>query len=355
MSKIQILDSSSKITISVLLLLLFSFLLVIFFINTYSSEVENNKDAFFKQTFGLGEKKIFLIGSSQTAQINESFIQKSFLNSNSNYKIYNLGYGEDSPNSRSQYVDDIISTQPEIIVYGLGFRDFAKPTWINTAEQSCNDWESQRTCQERNFLPEPEKIFLELKRDIGTYLEFDFENFKYPRIITKTITGKLISSSNEYKTTEYGGTETKPFWPSFDYLGTKRSGEELKELYERQCSRNDRRCATSYETINPSIVNQEIVALKEIIKKFQENEIKIIVFSTPHNDYYLDSLGQVEIQNFELILSMIRDEFNIPVYELHQKYVNDDIWYDNSHVALGNEDITYNLDIGQIILEETKN
>ena len=102
-------------------------------------------------------------------------------------------------------------------------------------------------------------------------------------------------------------------------------------------------------------MNQEIVALKEIIKKFQENEIKIIVFSTPHNDYYLDSLGQVEIQNFELILSMIRDEFNIPVYELHQKYVNDDIWYDNSHVALGNEDITYNLDIGQIILEETKN
>jgi len=342
LSKIEVSNSNFKITISVGILVALSFLLVIFFMNTYNSEIPNNKDAFFQQSFDPKEKRIFLIGSSQTAQINENFIQKHIFEIDSEYKIYNLGYGEDAPERRLQHVNKIILAKPEIIIYGLGFRDFAEATWKSNIIESENN----------NFFPEPEKYFLEFKKNVGLFFEFDFENFKYPRVIMKNLLHKIISSSEEYRTTEYGGTETKPFWPSFDYLGIKLTDDDLKELYDRQCLRNDRRCSTSYEPIDSSIENKNIIALKQMVKKFQENEIKVIIFSTPHNHYYLDSMHEADIQTFERLLSNITEEFDSEVYQLHKKYINENIWHDNSHIALGNEDIFVNLDIGEIILKE---
>jgi len=148
---------------------------------------------------------------------------------------------------------------------------------------------------------------------------------------------------------------TKPFWPSFDYLGTTSTDEELRDLYVRQCEQNDRRCSSSYEPINPSEENKNFIALKEIIKKLKENDIEVIIYSTPHNKYFLDSMRESDKQIFDTFLSIISDEFDIPVYRLHDRYINEQIWYDNSHVALGNNEISHNVDIGQIILDELKN
>ena len=52
---------------------------------------------------------------------------------------------------------------------------------------------------------------------------------------------------------------------------------------------------------------------------------------------------------------VLADEFDIPVYQLHDRYINEQIWYDNSHLAQGNSEILPNVDIGQIILDELKN
>ena len=60
-------------------------------------------------------------------------------------------------------------------------------------------------------------------------------------------------------------------------------------------------------------------------------------------------------QIFATFLSIISNEFDIPVYQLHDKYTNEQIWFDNSHIALGNSEILPNVDIGQIILDELKN
>ena len=43
------------------------------------------------------------------------------------------------------------------------------------------------------------------------------------------------------------------------------------------------------------------------------------------------------------------------MYQLHDKYTKEQIWYDNSHLAQGNSEILPNVDIGQIILDELKN
>ncbi len=345
MTNLEFSNSNSKITLSVLSVLLFSFLLVIFFMNTYGSSMEDSKIWFYHQTFDTNEKKIFLIGSSQTGQLNEAFIQNLIFDSKSNYKIYNLSYGEDAPVQRLAYINDIISAKPENVVYGIGFRDFAKGTWVFVDPDA----------QKENILPEPEIYFQNIERSVGSFLNLDYENLKYPQSIIRNILHKMISSANEYETTEYGVTLTKPFWPSFDYLGTTLTDEELRDLYVRQCEQNDRRCSLSYEPINPSKENKNFIALKEIIKKLKENDIEVIIYSTPHNKYFLDSMRESDKQIFDTFLSIISDEFDIPVYRLHDRYINEQIWYDNSHVALGDNDISHNVDIGQIILDELKN
>ena len=313
--------------------------------NTYGSTIENNKIEFYHQVFDTNEKKIFLIGSSQTGQLNEAFIQNLIFDSKSNYKIYNLAYGEDVPVQRLAYINDIISAKPENVVYGIGFRDFAKGTWVFVDPDA----------QKENILPEPEIYFQNIERSVGSFLNLDYENLKYPQSIIRNILHKMISSANEYETTEYGVTLTKPFWPSFDYLGTTLTDEELRDLYVRQCEQNDRRCSLSYEPINPPKENKNFIALKEIIKKLKENDIEVIIYSTPHNKYFLDSMRESDKQIFDTFLSIISDEFDIPVYRLHDRYINEQIWYDNSHVALGDNDISHNVDIGQIILDELKN
>ena len=344
MTNLEFSNSNSKITLSVLSVLLFSFLLVIFFMNTYSSSIADNKIAFYHQDFDASEKKLFLVGSSDVAQINEVFIQNFIFDSKSNYKIYNLGYGEDKPAKRLAYINDIISAKPEIVVYGISFRDFTKGTWVFVDPDSQNE----------HILPEPEIFYKNIERSIGSFLNLDYENLKYPQQISRSIIHKSTSSLKVYETTVYGATPTKPFWSIFGYLGTILNDEQLRDLYARQCEENHRGCSLSYEPINPE-KNENFSALKEIIKKLKENDIQVIVYSSPFGKNYLDSMRESDKQIFATFLSIISNEFDIPVYQLHDKYTNEQIWYDNSHFALGNSEILPNVDIGQIILDELKN
>ena len=350
MTNLEFSNSNSKITLSVLSVLLFSFLLVIFFMNTYSSSIADNKIAFYHQDFDASEKKLFLVGSSDVAQINEVFIQNFIFDSKSNYKIYNLGYGEDKPAKRLAYINDIISAKPEIVVYGISFRDFANFTAQAAILRGFVDPDSQN----EHILPEPEIFYKNIERSIGSFLNLDYENLKYPQQISRSIIHKSISSLKVYETTVYGATPTKPFWPIFGYLGTILNDEQLRDLYARQCEENHRGCSLSYEPINPE-KNENFSALKEIIKKLKENDIQVIVYSSPFGKNYLDSMRESDKQIFATFLSIISNEFDIPVYQLHDKYTNEQIWYDNSHFAQGNSEILPNVDIGQIILDELKN
>ena len=170
MTNLEFSNSNSKITLSVLSVLLFSFLLVIFFMNTYGSSMEDNKIWFYHQDFDASEKKLFLVGSSHIAQINEVFIQNFIFDSKSNYKIYNLGYGEDKPVKRLAYINDIISAKPEIVVYGISFRDFANFTAQAAVLRGFVDPDSQN----EHILPEPEIFYKNIERSIGSFLNLDY-------------------------------------------------------------------------------------------------------------------------------------------------------------------------------------
>ena len=59
-----------------------------------------------------------------------------------------------------------------------------------------------------------------------------------------------------------------------------------------------------------------------------------------------------DLKDFQRMLNNKSNEFSIPVYFLHEKYVDLEIWRDPSHVAIHPDAQIYTDDILKIILKE---
>ena len=70
------------------------------------------------------KKKIFIIGSSSVYAINATYINEQLALNEKNYQVYNLADMSDTPRKRVGSIQNIISNEPQIIVYGLGMMDF---------------------------------------------------------------------------------------------------------------------------------------------------------------------------------------------------------------------------------------
>ena len=80
---------------------------------------------FYSQNFNSEHKQIFIIGSSQVVAINSINIQNYLKSSGyGNYDVYNLAVISDTPYSRLNTIDQIISAKPILILYGIADRDF---------------------------------------------------------------------------------------------------------------------------------------------------------------------------------------------------------------------------------------
>ena len=103
--------------------------------------------------------------------------------------------------------------------------------------------------------------------------------------------------------------------------------------------------------IDNSSTNKEIIALKEIIKKLQQNNIKVIIFSVPYSNVFLEKVEIEEQEYFEKLLVQITNEFGINSEFLHNEYNDLLIWRDPFHVAINKEVLIYSEDVSQIILK----
>ena len=101
----------------------FIFTLSIFFIifNQFSTENINFKDhLFFNQEFDPKNKKIFLLGSSHTGQINSTLVQNNISNIDENVIVYNLAYNGDTPKKRIEQINQIISLH-SVSIYKINY------------------------------------------------------------------------------------------------------------------------------------------------------------------------------------------------------------------------------------------
>ena len=320
------------IAFTAILILSLSLIIMILFSIVFSNEIETNQNEFYHQIFAKDEKKIFIIGSSHSGHLNETYMQQTYVDHDSGYKIYNLARGSDTPKERIQYIDDIIQSQPEIVFYGVGYRDFSDEVRKNKIAESVP------------FLPDPSYYFKEMITVTKESFGIKSEELESPQIIMRYFIHSMFKEGDKkYISTEMFSTPTKPFYSYNPNQKIIQNDYELKEMLKENPFKLDSQNK-----------NKQIMALKQILLKLKENNIKVVLFTTPHTKYYINSLEESNKEDFDSIVKNISDEIIVPVYNFHYKYHDENIWYNNQHVVFGGADIIYTQDFGKIIHQEIK-
>lgn len=279
-------------------------------------------DVFFSQDFSKS-KNIVLIGSSYVGEINATLVN-NILNEESSVfsdrTVYNLARAGDIPVRRISDVDSLISMKPELVLYGISYRDFKV-----TREH------------ESNLLDNFYKILLDVKI-------FDFE-FHNPQLLTRIALSRIFDLGSEKADLPKLHEEEiidpyTPFFPYEKFHFDLRNDTELASLVKEE------------PWDNPYAVTENIHALDKFIEKMSENNIPVVLIGTPVHKYYSDFLTQHQKEQFLEILNYFERKHNVPIYDFTTRYENSHIWQDLTHITLQHDGAIYSEDISKIILQE---
>lgn len=313
--------SSKKTAIHSIIALVVSF--SVFFLIMFSlpdPDFQIHKE-FYSDDLGVG-KKVFLLGSSHIFALNTTTISEQLVQHGHNYDVYNLGQGSDDPESRLRTIDMIISKKPEVVAYGIDFRDFES---------------AGRSIEEKppNALPDP----IDMYKDAFPFDHSILENPKFAIIRTLNIFFRIDSTTTQ-------NSDFKIPYPNTPFF--KYSLEDTAISLQTELEKKDVKIGEIY----PPQKNLSLYALKQIIHRLQENDVKVIIFTTPHSKFWLEQQSTSQKQVFDLILKDLETEFNFKIYKLHDKYDDMNIWKDNTHLAINLKTSFYSTDIVEIILSE---
>ena len=272
------------------------------------------------------DHKIFLVGGSHISAINPFFIEEFLGENNEEYEVFNLSKMANRPLREIKNIDLLISAGPEIVVYGISARDFA-------AIQSIN----KPTVKSNQPLPDPSLFFknwLNIQNSELLILQPDFS----PKLITlKELRGKIVNSQDYIKA---------PFF-RFDYK------RDFNVMVDEKLQLQAIRDAKPVE-ITSIDKNQDLLSLKKIITHLQENNIKIILFTTPQHKYFYDLVATSEKQAFEKIIVELEKSNNLEIYRFTEKYSDLEIWRNPTHIVVSKSASIFSDDIAKLILKELK-
>ncbi len=280
--------------------------------------------------------KIFILGSSQVASINATYIENYLLNEGHNYVVYDLAVGSDLPSKRLGDIDRIISLHPSIIVYGIGFRDFERTQSSNLSPLGTTKSVTQ------NILPTPkilnEQTSLSLQEN-----EFVNKILSSPKDISLRLFNYVIRGDFGYM---YPDISLK--WPLIPYGidDGPITAQEIKQKFENN--------PTVFRGIDNMENNKEFLALDKIVKKLKNHDIDIILFSTPYNRNLLNSISNSDKLIFTSTLEKIANENDVSLYFLHEKYSDMPVWADLWHLSYSKNIKIYTDDITQFISDRIK-
>ena len=263
--------------------------------------------------------KIFIVGSSNINAIDATSINEQLSNEQKNYLVYNLADQGDNPIRRAGSIDNIISHKPEFVLYGVGLWDFQKPV-SKLQSRSAID-----------FLLQPGDFFKSLFQDnIDLYGYGPGKIFISPKDRSLTSVKYILRGPDQ------------PYHPFIRFDPTPiHSNEKLVEVFGWPENNG----------LDVTEENKKIIALNQIIHKLQKNDIKVILFSYPHSKA-LYTFEPQDLKDFQRMLDNKSNEFDIPIYSLHEKYVDLEIWRETLHVAIHPDAQIYTDDILKIILKE---
>lgn len=269
---------------------------------------------FYDQKFD-NDEKILLIGSSHVGQLNATFIEENII-TKTRFRVFNLAYQGDTPEKRLKTVDEIIRLKPKIVVYGISYRDF--------------------NVQEENPFFDPKEKFHDLIAEIN----FNPEN---PKLMTLE---KIRSLQSDSTLNEKEITFTNT--PFFSYNVDTQIPILNQTMLENQASISE---ATKINLKTPT-TNRQVLMLIKLVNELKMHNIKVILFATPLHEVYLKGLSETQKSTFNEILKEIKDQTDVEVYDLTEKYSTMPIWTNISHVAFNVNSLIYSKDISKIIEKE---
>lgn len=334
-------NSLWKVSFSVLFAIIFSFSALYFFL--YSNEIISKQnvsryddvfgkgveDRFYLKMQNVSNNKVYLLGSSQTGRLNATYIDEVLNQHGLHYEVYNLSKSQDLPKSRLQSIDQLIDSKPEIVVYGIGFRDFAPYVLKSEVDAPIES------------LPSPHVVLPTVSRVIEEESGISFNKFSNSLLFTIAEIKKMFGIDTNESLKVRVPDPQLPFWRIENVHLMIRDDLQLQRELESSVLMPGR--------IKSPEINEDVKALEEIVKRLKQNHIKIIIYTTPHTKYALDAISESEKQVFVSILTEISDKYDVPVYFLHDKYQDLKVWNDNNHVAYGGKNIPHNDDIANII------
>ncbi len=309
------------------------------------------------------KKEVFIIGSSQITGINATLVNNHLYEENENLHIYNIGKSADRPDVRIKTFDSILEAKPEIIVYGVGHRDFREQLTVQ---------EDSPLRSGIGIFVHPKEIIEDIILEPMDFYKTDYSFLKDPHTSTwRSISGSITTINNsgidgvysiitdvvfqnegKFSLFDEKPNQKKYFENSPFFFHTPREIDKIlnapmsKEDIRLQCPNLDR---INIESLREST---NYIALDNMIKKSKSNGINFILFSTPVHPICLE-LYELDNDNekFKNVLFELSKNYEIPVYFLHDKYEKDGIWYAGDHVSMNEDSVEYSYDIAKMIRE----
>ena len=321
------------IVISITFVISFSILFIMHFASQDPRTMENVKIHPFFLSKINSETPIFLIGSSHVGQLNTPKINESISKKHKDAEIFNLGTYADLPSKRLDQIDEIIALQPKIIFYGIAIADFLGPCKYTYDCGSKGEIELE--------LPNPKKYLESLGIDEKLGIQRMNPKFTTLQVIREIFSGNILFPE-EGRRLDLG--QNSPFF-QIDDTYTRIVDDSVLKRSLKESSMNLLK--------DTSIQNStEIEILEKMIRKFQDNDIKVVLFKTPHHEYYIKNIPEKEIEYYNNILNKISDKLNINIYDFFDKYSNLKIWHDLEHVAYNEKSSIFTDDVIKMILVE---
>jgi uncharacterized protein YjbI with pentapeptide repeats len=323
-------------------------------------------DVYASQTFGVDgnfdgvdftKKKILVLGASSVDVLNFTRIDEDLAeNGWVDYEVFNLTEDGDRPTKRIAQIDELLKIKPDLVLYGLGMREFGYDTF-SPGLTKCLPlnydafWDIRKEIPTKPILADTiividfEPLAL-MKNLIQDNVESLLPEFVEPKFATISFLNNVIYQkeikSESFLNKNY--TELKKQGGVKEIISNERLEKKLNGMVLGYC--ND-------------VNSEELNSLKEILDAFKENSMDVRVFVAPYSGAYLDVMSDLVIRHYFVGLYKTTSSSNVELYSFLDRYADMEIFHDATHVAANQESLAYSKDfalfVSSIIESKEKN
>jgi len=304
---------NGKISLAVVFAFIIVFLSFIPFYEKYRVQNvwEISDDSFFQKISQTKNEKLLIVGGSAVGQLNSTHINKIVSDSFSQYVVYNLAYNADIPTQRFHSLESTISTNPKIIFYGISYWSFS-------------DYYNLRNGND------PFQSFFKNSLEIN------------PKATTLNAIRTMLGDETGLFPSQKYISDTTPFFPY---------SEEQMKINEQSRLYLDAEITIKKAHQNPSN-SEQLIAFHDTIEFLQKNKIKVVIFTVPLHQSYLDIVPENDKILFNETLENLSQKYGVKIYDFTNSYSNQDVWKDSYHIALNPNSLVYSEDVAQMIISE---